>query len=207
MCFSATASFGAAGVLSIIGLLSLRKVKNKNLYPFAMVPLFFAIQQAFEGIVWITYDQPVNALVNKFAMFAFLFFAFFFWPVWIPFAFGMIETQKIRRNVLWGLMGVGAAVSSGLIYSVATLGVSAQISCNHIKYIVDTPGIFNQWGVWVYCAATIAPFFISSKRIAWLFGLALCGSVAVTLYFYTAFFTSVWCFFSALLSIGVYAYL
>jgi len=133
MCFSASASFGAAGILSIIGLLSLRKVKNKNLYPFALVPVFFAIQQAFEGVVWMTYDQPVNAFVNTFAMYAFLFFAFFFWPVWIPFAFAMIETKKIRRNFLWGLMGIGVAVSSGLIYSVAQLGVSAQITCNHIK--------------------------------------------------------------------------
>lgn len=207
MCFSAQASFGAAALLSVIGLLCLRKVKKRKIYPFAMIPIFFAIQQAFEGVVWITYDQPVNALVHTFAMYSFLFFAFFFWPVWIPFSFAMIETKKDRRNVLYGLMGVGIAVSSGLIYSVAQLGVSTQITCNHVKYIVDIPGVFHEWGVWVYCVATILPFFVSSKKIAWFFGLALTGSVAITVYFYTAFFTSVWCFFSALLSVMVYMYL
>ena len=207
MCFSAQASFGAAALLSIIGLMCLRKVKNKNLYPFAMVPVFFAIQQAFEGIVWITHGQPTNALVNQLAMFAFLFFAFFFWPVWIPFSFAMIEKNKIRRNILYGLLGGGTAISSGLVYSVYQHGVSAQIHCNHIKYIVDIPGMFHHWGIWVYCLATILPFFVSSKKTAWLFVLALCGSVAITVYFYTAFFTSVWCFFAALLSAMVYMYL
>lgn len=207
MCFSAPASFAAAGLLSVIGLLSLRKTKHKKYIPFAMVPLFFAMQQAFEGVVWLTYDQPVNAFVHQFSMYAFLFFAFFFWPVWIPFAFALIETKTDRRNLLYGLTGVGVAVSSGLIYSVAQLGVSAQITCNHVKYIVDIPGVFHEWGAWVYCVATIVPFFVSSKRMAWVFGLALCGSVAITVYFFTAFFTSVWCFLAALLSLGVYSYL
>lgn len=207
MCFSAQASFGAAALLSIIGLMSLRKVKHKKYYPFALVPIFFAIQQAFEGVVWITYNQPVNIWVNKFAMFAFLFFAFFFWPVWIPFAFVMIETKKERKNILYGLLGIGLAASSGLIWSVYQHGVSAQITCNHIKYIVDIPGTFHYWGGWVYCLATVLPFFVSSKKAAWMFGFALCASVAVSMYFYTAFFTSVWCFFAALLSVGVYAYL
>jgi hypothetical protein len=207
MCFSAQASFGAAGVLAIIGLLSLRKVRKAKIYPFALIPFFFAIQQAFEGIVWITFDQPINAYVHKFSMYAFLFFAFFFWPVWIPFAFSMIEPKKTRRNILYGLIGIGFTASSGLIWAVIQSGVSAQITCNHIKYIVDVPGALAPWGAWIYCLATILPFFISSKKSAWAFGIALCASVAVSLYFFTAFFTSVWCFFAAALSAAIYMYL
>ncbi|MFT6765947.1 MAG: hypothetical protein ACJAZS_000843 [Alteromonas naphthalenivorans] len=207
MCFSAQASFGAAAALGIIGLLSLRKVKKAKIYPFAMIPIFFAIQQAFEGIVWITYNDPVNVYVNQLAMYAFLFFAFFFWPVWIPFAFAMIEPKKTRRNILYGLMGVGFAASSGLIWSVIQHGVSAQITCNHIRYIVDVPGNFHYWGGWIYCLATVLPFFVSSKKAAWLFGFVLCASVAISAYFFTAFFTSVWCFFAAMLSVMVYSYL
>lgn len=207
MCFSAQASFGAAGILSVIGLMSLRKVKKVNLYPFAAIPILFATQQVFEGIVWVTYAQPAQELLNSVAIYGFLFFAFFFWPVWIPFSFIMIETQKIRRNILYGLLGAGLVVSSGLVWSVIMYNVSAEISCSHIKYDIEMPDVFHIWGAFIYCLATIAPFFTSSKRVAWLFGCALATSVIVTAIFYQAYFTSVWCFFSALLSLGIYAYL
>lgn len=207
MCFSAQASFGAAGVLSVIGLLSLKKVKRRRLYPFAVVPLLFAIQQVFEGIVWVTYQNPHQEVLNTIAMYGFLFFAFFFWPVWIPSALILIETQVKRRNILYALLGVGFAVSTGLVWSVVQHGAGAQISCSHIKYDVEIPHTFHEWGVWAYCLATVVPFFVSSKKLAWVFGLLVCGSVALTLYAYAAYFTSVWCFFAAVLSAAIYFYI
>jgi hypothetical protein len=204
MCFSAEVSFGASGILSVIGLLTLRKVKKGKLYPLAVIPLFFAIQQAFEGIVWVTFANPAQATLHTVAMYGFLFFAFFFWPVWIPFALLRIETHVTRRNILYGLLGAGIAIASGLVWSVFQLGVSAEVVCSHIKYAVEIPETFHQWGAWIYCLATILPFFVSSKKWAWFFGALLLGSVLLTLYAYTAYFTSVWCFFSAVLSMAIY---
>ncbi len=57
MCFSAQASFGASAVLGIMGIYALRKAKQQERF-LAMVPLLFAIQQACEGIVWVTYANP-----------------------------------------------------------------------------------------------------------------------------------------------------
>ena len=53
MCFSATASIASAGVLLMMGIASLKKaMPQKNLYPFAALPIFFGIQQACEWMVW-----------------------------------------------------------------------------------------------------------------------------------------------------------
>ena len=207
MCFSAQASFTASGLLSIIGLLTLKKTKYSKIYPLAIIPLLFGIQQALEGIVWITHGINTQSILNVMAMYGFLFFAFFFWPVWIPFALIKIESVAYRRNILYILLGVGLAISTGLIWSVIQHGVTSEIVCSHIKYAVEIPSTFHEWGAWVYCLATILPFFISSKKLAWIFGSLLCLSVAITLYFYAAFFTSVWCFFAALLSIALYKYI
>ncbi|KTD57119.1 hypothetical protein Lsai_1723 [Legionella sainthelensi] len=54
MCFSASASFTAAGVIAAVGICSLLKARTYPLFLFALTPLFFAVQQALEGIVWIT---------------------------------------------------------------------------------------------------------------------------------------------------------
>ncbi len=207
MCFSAQASFAASGVLTIIGGLSLKKVKRPNMYPFAVVPLLFAVQQAFEGVVWVTALDPAYATINRLAMYGFLFFAFFFWPVWIPYALINIETNTKRRNILYGLLGIGFGISSALVWAVIQHGVAAEIVCSHIKYAVEIPNTFHEWGVWVYTLATIAPFFVSSKRLAWIFGLLLLASMLITAHAYTAYFTSVWCFFAALLSMALYRYI
>ena len=59
MCFSAAASLAAGGTLSVVGGLTLAKVKNKSELPFASIPLLFGIQQAIEGAVWLSFGSPV----------------------------------------------------------------------------------------------------------------------------------------------------
>ena len=53
MCFSASASFGAGIVISTIGVVTLKKVSSPAHYYFALIPLFFAIQQFAEGFLWL----------------------------------------------------------------------------------------------------------------------------------------------------------
>lgn len=50
MCFSAQASFTASGLLLLIALYAFKRAQKKN-SALAVLPLFFSIQQAFEGIV------------------------------------------------------------------------------------------------------------------------------------------------------------
>ncbi len=199
MCFSAQASFIASGVLGIIGLYSLNKASRKQI-PLALVPTLFSVQQAFEGIVWLTYANPAYAMLNTISVYGFCFFAFAFWPFWVPLTALLMEKDVQRKKLLQLLLILGSGVASFLVFAVAKLGIGTTVSCSHIKYSVLIPGIFGDIGAVLYCIATIAPFLVSSIRWMPLFGFLTLCSVGVTYFFYYAFFTSVWCFFAAALS-------
>ncbi len=199
MCFSAQASFGASVVLGIMGMYALRKAKQKEVF-LAVIPLLFGIQQFFEGIVWITYSNPALHLTTLCATYGFCFFAFFFWPVWIPITVLKMEPNSAKKPFLYLLLALGSTVSSILVFSMITAGVQLSVSCSHIKYDIFLPGILETIGAIFYCLATIIPLFISSKKWMPLFGILTLCSVAITYFFYSTYFASVWCFFAALLS-------
>lgn len=207
MCFSAQASFIASGTLLALGSYALKKVKNKTSLPLALTPVFFAIQQATEGFIWLGNTHENMAAFVPAATWLYLFFAFFFWPIWIPAVTLLLEKKMERKHILFFLLGVGYTVASTLAYATILSGAQPEISCSHIHYNVTLPEMLNFWGPLMYCLATIMPFFVSTRRYFWIFGIGLTISVVVTHFFYTAFFTSVWCFFSALLSIGIIALL
>ena len=207
MCFSAQVSFAASGAISVIGFLTLRKVKKEKLYPLALIPLLFAIQQAFEGVVWIFNSHPPLALLNSIAIHGYLFFAFFIWPIWVPFALLHVESKAIRRNILFALLGLGFGVSTEMAWSIIQYGVTAEIVCHHVQYNINMPQTSLEWRDWAYGLATIIPFFVSSKKHALFLGLLICGAVAITWYFFSIYFLSVWCFLAAIISITIYKYI
>lgn len=51
MCFSASVSFSAGAVLSVIGVATLRQVKRPAEILFAATPILFALQQIAEGLL------------------------------------------------------------------------------------------------------------------------------------------------------------
>lgn len=204
MCFSAQASFIAGTGLTGFGIYLLNSLKDKKMLFFKAIPLLFGIQQLCEGVVWITQLNPDLALHNMLARYAFLFFAFFLWPLYIPYSLLQIEVDQGNKRCLSALFGAGASVATTLAWVSVTVGVASTISCNHIEYILDIPSVIALPGTVWYCVATIAPFFVVKKRYMQQFGLILLASALVSAYAYQAWFTSVWCFFAALLSVLVY---
>lgn len=215
MCFSAKASFAAAGVLSIISLLSIKKARNKKLIPLAASPLFFAIQQACEGIVWLTFNAgDTTSTLHTFAMYSFLFFAGIWWPISIPLVLYIPEKIHKRKKLLYYTFIIGIIVAIILFFTwiLQTTGVE---NINHrLNYPVDNYpfGITNQrisyvltWIIsLLYCIATITPLFISSIGYTWILGCAISLGLIVSYIFYTMAFPSVWCFFAAISSIIIY---
>lgn len=199
MCFSAQASFAASGLLLLIGLYALKRAQKKN-RALAALPLFFSIQQALEGIVWITYNNPNQLSLCNFATYGFCFFAFFFWPTWLPFAILQQERILKRRKILYVLLALGVGITFVLILSVMKNGIGLAVACHHIKYDISYSSYQNWIGAALYCLATIMPFFVTStKKFAWL-GALMFSSALLTHFVYENFFVSVWCFFAALLS-------
>ncbi len=198
MCFSAGSSFFATGYLAIMGILCLKKNRLKQATLFAIIPLLFAVQQASEGLLWLsfTYNWPHMQTLMPYI---FLFFAFFIWPIWFPISILLLEPHKTRRIYLTVLAIIGTLVSLYLYGQVILHGVLAQALDCHIYYNVTIPEKGIIIGMIAYLLATTVSFFISSFAIMWLFGLLLLLSYWLTYIFYYTYLISLWCFFVAIL--------
>jgi hypothetical protein len=53
MNYSMCASFVTAGLTGAIGIIALTRVSEPRQLPFAATPLFFAVQQGIEGLLWL----------------------------------------------------------------------------------------------------------------------------------------------------------
>lgn len=203
MCFSAAASFAAAGTLSVAGVVTVSQAKTKKELPFAAVPLLFGVQQLAEGFVWLSFDWQA-ATLNLVATYIFALFAFVIWPIYVPFAVGLLETVPWRKRAIYLTQFSGLAAGAYLFYSHTASLVVSEIISNHVVY---NNSHFYQFGVMLlYFAATIVSCTFSSKRIINVFGVSALGLAIIAAWFYTQAFVSVWCFFAAILSYIVFLY-
>src|SRR6185437_645962 len=108
MCFSATASFSAAGILTLAGAATLSKARDVRERPLAAVPLIFALQQGIEGLLWLT--VPSGHPAGRGFATAFAGLALIVWPLFTPLAVGRAETLRNRRRLILGLTGPGLGV-------------------------------------------------------------------------------------------------
>lgn len=205
MCFSAHASFIGSGLLFIIGSLTLLKVKNKSQLPVALIPYFFSIQQFSEGILWLILTNNILLGFSQIAMYTFLFFAFIFWPLWMPFSLYQIETHKKEKHLLIITFIIGLFVAGINSFYLIFYGAKATILSHHICYDINLESsIPTNLALLVYCIATVLPLFISSVKYVRQFAILITASLIIAYVAYIKFFTSVWCFFAAILSILVY---
>jgi len=235
MCFSAPASFLASAVLCAAGVASCRLARNKRQLLFASTPFLFAMQQAAEGFVWLSFSYPAFEAWRLFFSYFFLFFAFILWPTWVPVSIYCYELQDkpsvwsaawehIRERVqerVTGhaythrlvsaqlfiqklLIGVGAVVSGYLAMGLMTYDLVPQIVGCHVLYSFPfaVPQVFISSVL--YLAATVGSCLLSPVYRIRIFGVLLAISYGATVAWYRYAFISVWCFFAALLSIGVW---
>ncbi len=204
MCFSANASFGAGIVLSVIGVISLKKVQTPSQIIFASIPLIFAVQQITEGFLWLSFSNPAFSSIHIFTTYLFLFFAQVVWPVWVPLSIYKLEKNEQRKKGQKILLGIGTIVSVYLGYCLMVYNVEAKIIGYHISYEQDYPAFLSLYGGALYVISTIAPPLASSIKKMWIVGSAILISYIVTTIFYEDYIVSVWCFFASIISLLVY---
>src|SRR3989339_2119805 len=136
MCFSATASFAAASVLTLTGVVSMQRAWKTPMIWYAALPLLFGIQQAIEGVQWLL-ERPSAAC--SVAGYGFLFFAFILWPVYVPFAMYAMEKVQSRRRILKWLTWFGATGSVYLLYWYLTSPLSISVIQDSIHYSMYVP--------------------------------------------------------------------
>ncbi|MCX5925636.1 MAG: hypothetical protein NT124_05070 [Candidatus Dependentiae bacterium] len=203
MCFSATASFTASSVLGVMGIVAYTHMKHKNQFLLASIPFLFAIQQAAEGIVWLSFTHAAFEPWRTSAMYTFLLFAFIVWPVWIPLSVYCMEKDDRSSWMIGAMVIVGAFVSAYLAAGLVRYDMAVTMFNCHIRYFLPLATANIYISSLLYLCATIVPFFISRLPYARIFGVLFALSYAISYFFYYHVFVSVWCFFSALLSISV----
>ena len=201
MCFSATASFSAGALLLGIGTLTLKSARRPREFPFAAIPMLFAIQQLTEGVIWLTFrvDAP---LLNTVMTYVYSFFSHVLWPVYVPVVVWLMEPRGWRRRALLAFVAAGGAVGLYLLYILAAFSVVSRPVGQHIEYV--SPHFFAAVTMTLYLMATALSPVLSTHRVVKVFGVLALSSFAAAYYFYATWFISVWCFFAALLSAVVY---
>ena len=208
MCFSAEASFAAAGVLLPAGGYCLRAAARKrpNYLPMAAIPVAFAVQQASEGVVWLALDRGDAALVRPAAL-VYLFFALAFWPFWISLQAAVAEPSRRRRWMLAALT-VANAVWFGVLYFPLAAGpdvlLHVEIVHHSIQYSFPDLAVYQYvprpYLRGLYIVSVAAPLGVASGTWGQLPGLVLAASAAAAALAFGYAFVSVWCFFAAVLS-------
>jgi len=193
MCFSATASFTASAVLTVVGIATITQIKSKRSIMLGLIPSLFAIQQFSEGFVWLS--------MNTVAAYVFLLFAYIILPLWAMCTLFILETHQIRKKILATFIGLGllyAIVASALLLT-QTLDISVvDCSLSYDFNFAGNPG--KNIALILYTFLAVTPIFVSSNRWFWLFGSSLLVALVFTYIFKYIALISVWCFFAAMLS-------
>lgn len=203
MCFSATVSFITGASLSAVGVITVKKTKHKQEIPFALIPLFFGIQQLIEGLVWLSF-QIDSSQLNTITTYAYLLFAYLLWPIYLPFAVRSLEMVHWRRQALLLFQFIGIGLGVYLFYLYTQISITSEIINKSIVYA--SPNFSNDTVIVLYIIVTCLSAIFSSHKIVNVFGALGFISFLISYWFYTVSFVSVWCFFAALLSFIVYLY-
>lgn len=198
MCFSAHASFIAAAVAGTAGAACLSRVREPGDWPLAAMPVFFALQQGLEGLLWLNLASDPASLTSAALTEGFLIFALVFWPVYAPLAAYTAEADPRRRTWIALCIAAGIAVSLYFFVALSATPRTASIQEHHIAYSAD-PDLPLAVRI-LYPVATCLSLVLSSHRAVALGGLVIFIGSVVAYWMYWNAFTSVWCFFAAIAS-------
>ena len=207
MCFSATASFSMSALLVATGIVSTITAinTNKRYLLLALIPIVFGIQQGIEGIIWWQLLSGENDSRLAFSTSFYLFFAYYFWPVYMPVCTYFIERNVLRKKILAGFIIAGAALGAILYVPLLAGVIPVQAfvvgACIHYAVYQSTPLLLTY--TLCYQFIVLMSLFLSSEpRLKLLGGMILVASfISYWWYFYA--FTSIWCFFSAGISLYI----
>ncbi len=195
MCFSAEASFVAAGITGSIGVAAICLTKSPREILLAATPLFFAVQQSIEGLLWLNLPLAPNGSISLTLTVLFQFLAEVWWPVYAPLAVLLVEPGETRRRYMRFCLAIGLGVAAYLFWGIVSRPHGASIQDGHIVYAKEYKDSYVL--ALAYLAATCLPLVLSSLRKIVILGtIILVGSV-IAYFSYWEAFVSVWCFFAA----------
>ncbi len=209
MCFSATASFTASAMLVPVGIYCIKKASQlqKPYWVIAALPLAFAIQQAFEGGVWIALESGDPGTTRLSAL-GFMFFSHLFWLIWIPLSCYAAEDNRLKKTIFLSFAFIGAA--HGLLMYIPLLFRADWLTVELVRQSIDYKAtlVYDEFIPRIvvrafYAFIVIVPLILSSDTYIRVFGFLIATSVITATVFFGYAFISVWCFFAAILSLYI----
>jgi hypothetical protein len=200
VCFSLLASVSAGTVLTVAGVATWKMAGRRAERPLALIPLLFGLQQLTEGAVWWSLGRH-DVAVTAASSFVYMLFSHVLWPFFVPFAVLSMEVVAWRRRVVSACLVLGTAVGLHLLSTMVRAPSIARVAGSSLQY--DRPSLSI---IGLYLLATCGGALVSSHRILRIMGIAALGLASVTLWLYLAVFVSVWCFFSAILTLLIVGY-
>lgn len=202
MCFSATSSFVASGVIGLIGIATLRHVREPRALLFAAVPMFFALHQFTEGWVWLGLKGHISTLALDHVAFLFMLYAQGILPFLMPAAVALMEPPGWRRKAILVLAGIGALVCVWNISGLIFLPSRYFIEQNSIAY--RNPMTGDLWISCLYILATCGALLLSTHRVVRWYGALNVVALTIAEIIKEYAFASVWCFYAAIMSVMIY---
>ena len=205
MCFSAEVDFAAAAVITVPAVDSLRHVESPNELPIALVPSLFVVHSLASGLTWLGVDGSVSGPVGTAAEWIYVLIAFVVIPALVPLAVWCLERTRWRRQVTGSVAFVGSVVAVIFLLRLMLNGYVAIAHDDWIQWQVQGAGtVLLTAG---YLLATCGVLLISGERWLFIYGLVNVVAVAAIATATREGFASVWCFWAALTSVFVAAYL
>ena len=204
MCFSAEASFIAATVLIPAGALSMARAygTDRRYIPIAALPLLFGLQQALEGMVWISNGNAI--LVERYSL-AYMFFSWMAWPIWVPFSVYFIESE--RHKPLYLLLAIFGGMLGAMQYF-PYFAHDGWLTTRFLPHVVVYEGnelfdyIIGRTVTYeIYAAVVVGSLLLSSNVNVRIFGLLVAAVMVVTYLFFSYAYISVFCFGGAIMSL------
>lgn len=210
MCFSATASFSTAAILIPSGMYCIKAANqlDKPYWAFSLFPFMFGLQQLIEGGVWYALLNRDATSAHAFAL-GFLLFSHVFWLGWVPYSSYLAESSESLRSSFKLLSVIG--VLFGLVMIIPVLlnpdWLIVSIVNDSIFYkitLITDVYIYQPILTIFYAILILVPLLLSSDHYHNILGFMILFSGILTWVFYNWAFISVWCYFSAIISLYIF---
>lgn len=200
--FFIVANFTLAGVLLVIGVLTLRKASHAAELVFASLPLLFGLHQFIQGIVWLGLYHMVSPQLLHAASMLFVFYAQAVLPFWVPLAIWLLEPAGPRRYAIAVLLIIG-----GLLMVYVGWGLTQQpthVFIQHYSLVYFNPYTRHLWVALVYILTTCGSLMLSRSIAIRLFGWLNLVGLLIVYWIAQYSFTALWCLYAALVSVILY---
>ena len=200
--FFIVTNFTLAGMLLVIGILTLRKVSHARELVFASLPLLFGLHQFTQGFVWLGLFHAASPLTLHVASTLFVFYAQAVLPFWVPLAIWLLEPAGLRKHLIAALVVCGGLLAVYVAWGL--IGQPTQVFIRNNSLVYSNPGTHHLWVALIYILTTCGSLILSRSIAIQLFGwLNLLG--LLTVYMIAQYsFTALWCLYAALVSVILY---